>query len=70
MVHLTLAERKRKMTFFEIGTKEIHPQKKNITKRGPTKKYPKKDDFFDSSSTSNPEKNSIEPQITNNDFNF
>lgn len=56
--------------FFEIGTKEIHPQKKNITKREPTKKYPKKDDFFDSSSTSNPEKSSIEPQITNNDFNF
>lgn len=56
--------------FFEVGTKETHPQKKNVTKIEPTKKSPKKDDFFDSSSTSNTEKSSIEPRITNNDFNF
>ncbi len=56
--------------FFEIGTKEAHPQKKNVTKKEPTKKSSKKDDFFESSSSSNTEKSSIEPRITNNDFNF
>lgn len=28
--------------FFEIGTKEAHPQKKNVTKKEPTKNLPRR----------------------------
>lgn len=56
--------------FFKTGAREsIHP-KKTVTKKEATKNSPKKDEFFDSASTSNQGRSTAEPRITNNDFNF
>lgn len=56
--------------FFEIGARDLRRPKKTVTKKEATKKSPKKDDFFDSASTSNQGRSTAEPRITNNDFNF
>lgn len=56
--------------FFETGARDLRRPKKTVTKKEATKKSPKKDDFFDSASTSNQGRSTAEPRITNNDFNF
>lgn len=56
--------------FLETEAREPRHLKKTVTKKEATKNSPKKDDFFDSASTSNQGRSTAEPRITNNDFNF